>query len=314
MSAALTLVVFIASRDATDPATYALKAAARVALGADVDVLVHLVSELPSDESALETGRTLSADAVAEVTWADAEHRHARLHVHTRAASHWIDRDIGFDPSDADAERGRTIGFSVAAMMPDQVRPSAPIRPLPVDSADVRPNPSTVHAADAGPHRTRGSLDVLLAGAAGGDATGIGGAVGVRYFLDSHLALTGAAGARVGQDSAAQATALILFAGPGLSWRAFPADARFRVGPRLDLFVMRESSSRADSPSAQTRWVAAADLLVEATLRMTPGAALLLGAGGETAFGTTDVFVRGQKVSTFPPLRFIATAGVEASF
>jgi hypothetical protein len=314
MSAAMTLVVLIASRDAIDPATDALRTAAHAALGVDVDVLVHFVQEMPPDDVALETGRALSADAVAEVAWADADHRHAALHVHIQGANRWIDRDIGFDPADADVERGRTLGFAVAAMMPDEMRTRAP--------APVEPPAATVSSADEGParsanphasHPSRGAIDLLAAGAAGGDATGIGGQLVVRLYLDPHWALVGSAGGRVGQDSGAQATALFLFGGPGLSWRGLPADSRFRVGARLDLLAMRESLSRTGA-DAQSRWLPGADLMAELSGQVTRGAALMLAAGGEGAFGTTDVFVRGQKVSTIPLLRLVASAGVELVF
>jgi hypothetical protein len=281
---------------------------------------------MPSDDGALEIGRGLSADAVAEVTWADASHRHASLHVHPRPLSRWIDRDIGFDPSDADVERGRTLGFAVAAMLPDRVRPQLPPQPpgavvppaLPPGSEDLDIENGTGTGrrrgtgTEGGAH-AHGAVDVVAAAAAGGDATGIGGGLALRILLDAHFAVIGSGGVRVGSDSSAQATPLILFVGAGLGWRAMGEDARFRFGFRLDGFGMRESLSRTGA-GAQARWVPAADLLAEGILRMTQGAGVVLGVGAESAFGTTDVFVRGQKVSTIPPLRFIGVLGIEAAF
>jgi hypothetical protein len=82
-------------------------------------VELRATRDLPSDGLAIAAEQQAHADAVAEVTWSDGAHRQARLHVHLARTGRWVDRSIGFQPSDADAERGRTIGFAVASMIPE---------------------------------------------------------------------------------------------------------------------------------------------------------------------------------------------------
>lgn len=119
MTAALTLVVLIATGDASDPVSSAMTRAARQALGPETRVIVRELAPGVDDARAVALGRTLRADAIIEVTWRDTDHRHAHLHVRSEADGRWVDREIGFDARDADGERGRTLGFALVSMMPD---------------------------------------------------------------------------------------------------------------------------------------------------------------------------------------------------
>jgi len=302
MSGSLILVVLIVSQDASDPLVLSLGAAARKALGA-TDVVVRAVPQLPSDEEAIAGAET--AEALAEISWADPEHRHATLRVHPRTASRWIDRDIGFDPSDADVERGRTLAFAVAAMLPDRPTPEPP------------PPPPVAKPQEAPPvqgwPRSRAAVDVLAAAEVGGVATGAGGMLTAKLLLGEHVALLASGGVLAGQDPAASASTLFAEVGGGLGWRALGVDARLRPGARFEVYAMHESLGRSGEAD-QGRWLPGASLLADAAWRLTPGAAVVLGVGGEAALGTTDVYVRGEKVSTIPALRLLGVAGLEASF
>ena len=119
MADAATLVVLVAAGAARDPTTVAMTAAARDALGGAA-VEVRETRVLPNDEAALAAEANVHAEAVVEVGWADGRHRQATLRLHiATAGGRWIERVVRFKPSDAYAERGRTLGFAVASMLPE---------------------------------------------------------------------------------------------------------------------------------------------------------------------------------------------------
>jgi len=150
MSAAVMLIVFVAGGEGDDATSHALVRATRAALGADSQVEVREARELPADATAVVAQDQAHADAVAELTWADATHRRARLHVHVARTGRWIDRSIGFQASDQPAERGRTLGFAIASMLPEAWESSAAppafeattARPQAIPSTITRPNGS----------------------------------------------------------------------------------------------------------------------------------------------------------------------------
>src|SRR5262249_49593528 len=103
-----------------DPTVGAMTKAAREALGEGANVMVRDLPRGMSDDDAVALGRTLRADAVVEIVWTDGTHQRVRVHLHSEKRARWLDREIGFDEKDADAERGRTIGFTVASMIPER--------------------------------------------------------------------------------------------------------------------------------------------------------------------------------------------------
>src|SRR5438105_1789744 len=124
-AAALTLLVLVASgdggRDAGGLVATSMARAVREALGEGAQVIVREAPRLPSDDDAIALARELQAGAVIELVWRDPEHRRATLHFHADGgASRWTDREVGFDATDADAERGRMIGFALASMLPER--------------------------------------------------------------------------------------------------------------------------------------------------------------------------------------------------
>jgi hypothetical protein len=113
MSDALTILLFVATGEASDGATRAMARATREALGSEVTVEVRETASELTDDEALITEQLTHADVVVALTWRDQGHRSATLRVHVARSGRWLSRSIGFMPSDASTERGRTIGFAV---------------------------------------------------------------------------------------------------------------------------------------------------------------------------------------------------------
>jgi len=95
-----------------------MRGATHDALGGAL-VEVRETRGLPDDETAVAIETSAHADAVVELGWADPRHRQANLRLHIASGGRWIERVIHFKPSDAQAERGRTLGFAVASMLPE---------------------------------------------------------------------------------------------------------------------------------------------------------------------------------------------------
>jgi hypothetical protein len=309
MSTALTLLVLIASGEPSDPSAVAMARAARQALGADTEVIVRPFAPGAGDDEALAIARTVHADAVVALTWREADRRRVTLHVHADPGDRWIDRDIGFDASDADSERGRTIGFTVASMIPE--REGAPPRPSPA-LADAAPEAPPAAAA-----RKRFMVDAAFVGSAGiaGYAGGVGGSLHARWAFAPRFALRVGGSARAGEVHPAEATSIVMSGAIGAAWLALPPTGSrpLGLGLRADFLLLRHAIDRADE-GAQARWMPGADLALEGSLRLADSFFLIAAGGGELAFGATDIFVLGRNVAAIPPARVIFEAGFRAEF
>jgi hypothetical protein len=140
MSAALTiLIVTIASGAADDPFMPAVERAMRQALGPDTRVISRPLPTLPSDAEVVALGDQLHADAVVEVAWSLPDHLSVTIRLERSGSGRWVERDIGFKAVDVPVERSRTVGFTVASMLPEYLvenpwpeeRPEARAAPQP---------------------------------------------------------------------------------------------------------------------------------------------------------------------------------------
>ena len=315
---ALTLVVLLAARDASGAAATAIAGATREALGAGTEVLIRPFQQPPSDGDAVALGLELHADAVLEVLWREADPRRATIHFYS--ASRWTDREIGFEATDAEAERGRTIGFAAASMMPARTPPPAP--PLVVSPPPLPPPISTAPSPpqrETPPRRWFGAVDAAIAGSLGSDASGIGGALGGRWDFAPKFSFRLGVSARAGEVSSVHASSLLLTEATGLVWRVVePTNLRsFGVGARADFLILRQALTRTSADGVKSegaRWLSGADLAVEGSWFFLEGSAIFAALGGELAFGATDVFVLGERVATISPLRGLAEAGIRVHF
>jgi hypothetical protein len=120
MADPLTLILLVAAGESGDATTRGIADATQDALGSESRVLVR-ESEggAPDDAQALATERSSRANAVVELCWVAPRHRRATLRMHVASTGSWIERHFAFRRADADAERGRTLGFAVASILPE---------------------------------------------------------------------------------------------------------------------------------------------------------------------------------------------------
>ncbi len=130
MADLVTLVILVAAGEATSPGTSAMAQGARDAFpGTTAEV--HATRGVPTDTDALGAEEASHADVAAEVIWRDADHRRATLRIHLRQTARWIERSFTFAASDPAAERGRTLGFAVAAILPEVAAGPGGAAPVP---------------------------------------------------------------------------------------------------------------------------------------------------------------------------------------
>jgi hypothetical protein len=189
MADPVTLVILLAAGEAASPTAAAMAQGARDAF-AGVVAEVQESPTVPTDADALAVESQSHPDAVAELIWHDADRRNASLRVHLRQSHRWIERSFRFGPSDPPVERGRTLGFAVASILPELAArpgatgtaptataaapPTAPASPPPGTSRTSTPATSTPTAATAGPSRPA-TAPTAAAATAGGSATALAG-------------------------------------------------------------------------------------------------------------------------------------------
>ncbi len=326
---ALILVILVGSGEVDSAASQSMLRATAEALGLNAQVSIHEIDPNAGDDAIIAAGKKWHADAVASVHWEDG-HRHASLHLHGEASGRWIDREIGFHASDAEDERGRTLGFAVISMLPEGQVPRAPPPPppskTPIKQADSQSSSEVIQEPDheepeLPPKRWHGAVDAsgIVAAGIGGDATGVGGAGRGQWFFLPDFSVRAGGGAREGSVSALGASSFTWFFAGGLSWHPSTPSRRhpFGIGGSLDVVGMHYALSRTGTGGAQEsqgRWIPAADLTLEGTWFFTEPVGLVVAVGGEMTFGQTQVYLQNQPVETIPSLRGVAEAGLRARF
>ncbi len=323
----LRVLVVLAGDPVDDTVPAAVEQGLRSSLGADAVVAVR--------QRADEGEAALARDAASEnatllciVTWTEHE-RSAALRFFRPAEREWGTREIRFGPGDVAIERGRTVGFAVASMVPDEALaegraeperepPERPVVIAPLAHAE----PTTERAPNGQPSRhPRHAIEMAGHGAIalGGSGGGIGGTVAARLAFASTLRLRLSIGGRMAHLDAAQATARTYFGGLGLAWSpGWARTTRWEVGGRVDALLLGQHvvhfSSDDPEPAHRFRVLPAVAATAEGAWRFAGQAAVVLGLGLETALGRTDVFVRDQKVVSLVPVRPFAEAGMRVYF
>jgi hypothetical protein len=263
------------------------------------------------------------------VSWDDRQRR-VTIHVMNPAeGQRWVDREIVFDAADAPAERGRTVGFAVASMVPDEALPTShpptsPVLPSPPPPEVMARPAQRFEAPSPGTrsvHSHRLSLDAsaVAVGAIDGVGGGVGGVIALRAALGSGFATRIAFGARAGEISVAQATTNVIGGAAGLAWQPFlDKGRRWAAGLRLDAQVQRQEvvhlSADDPSPAHRSRFIPAFDAAVEGAFRFVDYASLIAAVGTEVAFGRTDVYVHDRVLASVAPARLFGEAGLRVSF
>jgi hypothetical protein len=285
MTDPVTLIVLVAAGEAANPTTAAMVRATGDALGG-APVEVRETPGVPTDADALAMETESRASAVIELIWTDANQRQVILRVHLATGRRWVERSIGFMPSDPAGERGRTLGFAAASILPeaahsptrsDGLPTQPPAAPAPTPSeapAEERaprldaPRPSSaspdtvfppaateastsVLAPSPGTHRPHVEIDLLAVGGVGigGNATGAGGGAAVGWFATQGLSLRVGASERAGSLDVAEATVFTLLINAGVAlhpWRPTRSHP-FGLSVRADYLLARQSATHFDS-------------------------------------------------------------------
>ena len=146
--AAISVLVVVASGDPADGSTQAMEQALRGALGRDVQVAVRSSAEGASDESLVATANSEHAALLVVVAWSERQRRATlRIVKPRRRDAGPIARSASTPPTSA-TERGRTVGFALASMVPDDAARSSD---RPPDAAPARAG--AARSADAGRRR-----------------------------------------------------------------------------------------------------------------------------------------------------------------
>jgi len=315
---AFVILVFVESQDVATPLPAALVQAAYEALGPRATVLVRPVDRETAAQALVGVGRQEGALAVARVSWAGGARLNGRVEVIVVETGRTQAQALAFEDSDPLPERGRALGLVLAAL----VRPEA--TSAPGDRAVPRPSEAVASVAPPPPPASppRWALDAAVEGgfALGGAGSGAGGTVGFRWLPFRRVSFRLGARARFGQVGEAQATLLTLagVAGVGVSVLEPRDGRRLGLGVRADALLLHESLSHlsSDDPESvrQGRMIPGASLLAEVRWSLSPVVSLLLAAGPEVAFGTTQVFVRQSQVAELAPFRAVIQGGLLATF
>ena len=325
---ALAIVVLLAG-EADDPVAAPMARATEEALGARAQVVLRETWQLPGDDDAANVGRGLRAEAVVEVMWSDSSHTRAIVRVlpldPQEPHEPWVQRQIVFGKDDAASERGRTLGFAAASMIPSApggpgdaaaARPEAttpappPHLSPPVPQQRVDGPPARSYSAQQG----AGLLEALAVGTvANGEGPGVGGSLAGEVSFARHFGARLGGEARTATVPSVAATALTLLVTPGLTWRPFgPARGRpFAVGTRAEALLGVYALSHAGI-SAPVQWSPGVRALVDAAWMLGEGAGVCLAVGGEVPLRNVQV-VEGT-TTTYYPVRLVTELGIRAGF
>lgn len=159
MAAAAVLAIVVAVGEAHSRPSVALLAAVEESLGSSTSTRLVEV-DTPTEANALRVERELGATAAVIVLWKEAAYVHATLRLHVARPDRWTFRSITFDSQDTLAERGRTLGLTVASMMPE--RPSSAARAV-VETPPLAAEPLIAPAVSPSPPRKLQTPERLLA-------------------------------------------------------------------------------------------------------------------------------------------------------
>jgi hypothetical protein len=332
MTFTLTLLVLLAPGD--EGMAGALAAATRATLGESTTIELRIMPP-PEDDGAIALGQQAHARGVAVISWADADKQHARIRLYSQATGRVVEREIAFAPGDALEEKGRTLGFALASMLPESEEPVAsaapaasapapPAAPAPAPAPPAAPAPAPPPALPAPPPPWTFSIDAAaqMPLALGGEGTGLGGALGGQYRMSDHLALRAGAALRFGHLEALEAHVTTVDLGPGLVWRSNDPEPRprqrFALALRFDglarLNAVRRPAHGMVAAESQARFVPAVGMGIEGMIALTRVLGLFADAGADVTLGETEVVVRGRQVAAFAPVGLAFELGARARF
>jgi hypothetical protein len=289
------------------PAMAALTRAAESVLGPESHIVFHERQRALGDDEAIALADQMRASMVVSVTWSSDQSR-AHVHVHFAERPGWLERDVSFAPLDPATERGRTLGFEIATMVPDVSPAQAPpAPPPPVAKPEERPLVPIAARPSAW------AVDLNGTGAVGGDATGYGIGAGARWSFVPNAFVRAGGAVRFGRVLPADATSTTWVPAIGVGYVSAGASSRVRFGARVDGLAMFTELARTSPAEARGRWTPGVDLLTEIEVAASP-VAITAAAGAEYAFGSTAVRLGETEATTLPRLRLLAELGLRLHF
>jgi opacity protein-like surface antigen len=306
--------------------------------------LVRVAPVVPKDVDVVGDASKIGAAAVVIVSWHGASLLTTEVRVFVASpedgVSHWIARTIVFSARDLPVERGRALGLVIASVVDESwgIAPVARVElPLPVVPPLVAPpleeagklaeepvavttRPAPVESPEAPP---RWALEANVTTATGhweDVDDSIGGMLGLRRSLSPRWALRAGLGFRVADVDGADATARTVLGAVGVAWMSARLERpqTFGFGARADLLVMHEAIQRGEAGQNSTRtegyWSLGGDLLAQVGYGLSPGTALLVGAGVEESSTEADIYVAGQPAATIPHTQLVLELGVLSRF
>jgi hypothetical protein len=319
----LSLVVLLAAGEADDPVAAPMARAEEEALGGQAEVVLRQMRRLPSDEDAVKLGDDLRADALVELTWADALGRQAIVRVRTRSSERWVQREITFSDADVASERGRTLGFAAASMLPAEApRDNGPPFPEPAPPPVPEPPPPPIpDKPPATPHRALSGIffEALAIGTAGvdGEGPGGGGGLAAEVTFARHFGFRFAGEARTAPIPSVAASSYTLQAAPGIAWRPVltTGNRPIAFGGRVDALLGVYGLSHAAVPTPlQWQWSPGARALLDAAWMVGEGWGISLALGAEAPLRTVQVVEGGSTLRTYYPLRVVTEVSFRAGF
>jgi len=323
MSLGALLVILVAAGDAqtvSSETVVALVAAAQSALPHETSVRLLAVPD-PEREDLTRVEERLGARAVASLTWsAHPGGVRASLRMHVAGGGSWTARTIAFLSGDPPSERGRTVGFAIAALWPG-LDVDRPPNVAPIVQAAAPARPVAADASTAAVLHTEVGLGVVGATGLGGPAGAVGGTADVSWKRFHTVGLRGVFELRGGPLAALRGFDWVIAAGGGIEWwpLSLAWASRGALGVYGDLlwtahWVRRESSG--DSGESRGRMLPAVDLGLAASLPVRSSFRLVMALGGELALGRTDLRTGDDHVvvATIPPARAVARVVLRYAF
>ncbi len=325
--AAVSVLVVLATGDPGDGSTRAIEQSLRAALIRDATVVVRASEPSASDAELAAMGAAAHATLLGVVSWSEKQRRVVIRFV-ALPAGRWTDREVRFDAADVPAERGRTVGFALASMMPEDVFADASPRPAP---APIVALPAVIEA----PARSTAEVRVptlplranplaidasgLVVVAPNGYGGGVGGVLALRVPIIGALGARAAAGARAESIGPAQASSRVIAGAVGIAWQPWlDPQKRWAVGARVDALLVHLDVAHLSEDDAQaahlSRLMGGVDGAIEGAFRFAEHAAVVSAVGTEVVFGRTDIFVHDRQVTSLPALKLMAEVGLRVSF
>jgi hypothetical protein len=316
MSDPLVILLLVGASEAHDAATVAAAAAARQVLGPAAVVLVEERVQAPGDEETRMEAASAHAQAVAALRWEDAAHARMMVRLFVVDGARWFDRDIAFGAGDDPAERGRTVGYAIASMVPAHAEPPAAQTAEAIRASAASPKPLDV-GAEPSAMPWHGALGFALTGAIGGSASG-GAFAGGRWYALPWLALRAGAGARIGRLDAVHADTLLAYGaiGPVVRFASTGGPQPIELSLRADFLGLRQEVIRSSAAGTESHasLLFGSGLALEGAWFFGRSGAIVAALGAEAAFGTILVDIGNSLAVDIPPLRAVGELGLLLRF